>query len=97
MTFWDIRYERGWLFATAEPYDPAKAREYNHLNLPVRDERSKTGWREQSALGWYLRYTDECGPQGETVYAVVRSSHNHATQWCHSTQQAREWIEKQRR
>ena len=95
--YWDVWYEnapmeRGWLFAEAEPYDPT--RQYTYLNCPVVDDRSSTGWREQSALGWYLRYTEAQGPQGETVYAVIRGRSSHVTQWCHSVQQAREWIEQ---
>jgi len=97
MTFWDIRYEndrmeRGWLFAEAEPYN--KTRQYTYQDCPVRDDRSSTGWRERSALGWYLRYTEAQGPLGETVYAVVRGRPSHVARWCHSTQQAREWIEQ---
>lgn len=104
-TYWDVRYEDdpmgracGWLFVEAEPYDRAKARDYTYSDCPVSDDRSSTGWREQSALGWYVSYTETHGPNGETVYAAiprdsVRSSYFHTTQWFHSTQQAREWIE----
>ena len=98
-TYWDVWYqnapmERGWLFVETGPYDKAKAHQYTYLDCPVVDDRSSTGWREQSALGWYLRYTEAQGPQGETVYAVIRGRSSHVTQWCHSAQQAREWIEK---
>jgi hypothetical protein len=108
-TFWNNRFsslrredpswaisDRGWLLVECEPFSIEKRHQYTHETMPVRDNQSFTGWREQSSLGWYLDYAPgpTHGPESErdTVLAVCCATGG-AHQWFETCEQAQRWIE----
>lgn len=88
-------WHNGQLAVACEPYNPNKRREYTLATCPIPDDRSPTGWREHSILGWYAEYSP--GFRGRKVLAVVlrTSQHHEFYRWFHTPTDAQKWVEEQ--
>lgn len=85
-TFWhdcpDATTARGWFHAVTGPWSDLDRYTYTSSTMPVDDEHSPTGWREQSSIGNYCDYgpfrDDKPGPHVHAIcYLPFRTGYFH--------------------